>query len=37
MTTPVEVKPNNDRDLILCRIIDAPRERVFAAFANPES
>ena len=36
MTTPVDVKPDGDRDVILCRIIDAPREKVFAAFADPE-
>jgi uncharacterized protein YndB with AHSA1/START domain len=36
MTTPVDVKPNGDRDLILCRIIDAPREKVFAAWTSPE-
>jgi uncharacterized protein YndB with AHSA1/START domain len=36
MTTPVDVKPNGDRDLVLCRIIDAPREKVYAAYTTPE-
>ena len=36
MTTPVEVKPIGDRDLVLCRIIDAPRQAVYAAYTTPE-
>jgi uncharacterized protein YndB with AHSA1/START domain len=31
MTTPI-----NDRELVLTRIIDAPREKVFAAWTQPE-
>ena len=34
MTTPGDVLP--DRDLFTSRLIDAPCERVFAAFADPE-
>jgi uncharacterized protein YndB with AHSA1/START domain len=36
MTIPVDVKPNSDRELVLCRIIDAPRAKVWAAWTDPE-
>ncbi|WP_395645392.1 SRPBCC family protein [Terricaulis sp.] len=36
MTTPVDAKPNSDRELVLCRIIDAPRSKVWAAWSDPE-
>mgnify|MGYP001039785220 FL=1 len=36
MTTVVEAKPANDRELVLCRIIDAPREKVFRAWTDAE-
>ncbi len=35
MSTPVDVTPNGDRDLVLCRIIDAPRAKVYAAYTMP--
>lgn len=36
MSTPVEMKPSTDRELVLCRIIDAPRENVYRAWTDPE-
>lgn len=36
MTTVVEAKPNNDRELVLARIIDAPRENVYRCWTDPE-
>ena len=36
MSIPVEVKPNSDRELVLCRIIDAPRAAVYRGWTNPE-
>jgi uncharacterized protein YndB with AHSA1/START domain len=35
MATKVEVSPASDRELVLCRIIDAPREKVFKAWTDP--
>jgi uncharacterized protein YndB with AHSA1/START domain len=35
MTSPVDAEPIGDRDVVLCRIIDAPREKVFAAYTTP--
>lgn len=32
----VEVKPNHERELVLSRLIKAPREKVFQAWTNPE-
>ena len=36
MATQEKVAPVSDRDLILTRIIDAPREKVFRAWTEPE-
>ncbi|MBI3544701.1 MAG: SRPBCC family protein [Deltaproteobacteria bacterium] len=36
MSTKVEVQPASDRELVLCRIIDAPREKVYKAWTTPE-
>ena len=36
MTTPVDLKPNNERELVLARIIDATPEQVFRAWTTPE-
>jgi uncharacterized protein YndB with AHSA1/START domain len=36
MTTVVEVTPSSDRELVLCRIIDAPRANVFRAWTDVE-
>ena len=33
MSTPT---PASDRELVLTRLIDAPREKVFAAWTTPE-
>jgi uncharacterized protein YndB with AHSA1/START domain len=35
MTTRVEVSPSSDRELVLSRIIDAPRAKVFKAWTDP--
>src|SRR5262249_2468242 len=35
MTTIIETKPDGDRDVVLSRIIDAPREQVYAAYTTP--
>ena len=35
MTTKVDIAPASDRELALCRIIDAPREKVFKAWTDP--
>lgn len=36
MTTTVEATPTSDRELVLTRIIDAPREKVYRAWTDPE-
>jgi uncharacterized protein YndB with AHSA1/START domain len=36
MSVKVEVAPQSDRELVLCRIIDAPRANVFKAWTTPE-
>ncbi len=36
MTTPVEIAPSSDRELVLCRIIDAPRAKVFKAWTDAD-
>lgn len=36
MVTPVDAKPSSDRELVLCLILDAPREKIWDAYANPE-
>jgi uncharacterized protein YndB with AHSA1/START domain len=35
MTTPADANPIGDRDLVLSRIIDAPRDKVYAAYTDP--
>jgi uncharacterized protein YndB with AHSA1/START domain len=35
MTTPADANPIGDRDLVLSRIIEAPREKVYAAYTDP--
>jgi uncharacterized protein YndB with AHSA1/START domain len=34
-TEVVDVKPESDRELVLCRIIDVPREKLFRAWTEP--
>lgn len=36
MTTKIEIAPRSDRELVLARIIDAPREQVYRAWTDPE-
>lgn len=36
MTTKIDVAPSNDRELVLSRIIDAPREKVWRCWTDPE-
>lgn len=36
MTTPIDIEPTSDRELVLARIIDAPPERVFEAWTDPK-
>lgn len=36
MTAPAETTPTSDRELVLTRIIDAPPEKVFRAWTDPE-
>jgi uncharacterized protein YndB with AHSA1/START domain len=36
MSEKVEIQPNSDRELVLCRIINAPPEKVFQAWTKPE-
>ncbi|MFC6279684.1 MULTISPECIES: SRPBCC family protein [Polaromonas] len=36
MTTPSPAAPASDRELVLTRLIDAPREKVFKAWTTPE-
>jgi uncharacterized protein YndB with AHSA1/START domain len=31
----VDVKPESDRELVLCRIIDVPREKLYRAWTEP--
>jgi uncharacterized protein YndB with AHSA1/START domain len=35
MTTPVDVKPNNDRELVLARVIDASPEALYRCWTDP--
>jgi uncharacterized protein YndB with AHSA1/START domain len=35
MAAKVEIAPESDRELVLCRIIDAPRANVFKAWTTP--
>ncbi|EKF20932.1 SRPBCC family protein [Nitratireductor pacificus] len=36
MATPIDIKPATDRELVLGRIIDAPRKNVFRAWTDAE-
>ncbi|MCY1162762.1 MAG: SRPBCC family protein [Pseudomonadota bacterium] len=36
MTTPSPAAPASDRELVLTRLIDAPREKIFKAWTTPE-
>lgn len=36
MSIKVEATPNSDRELVIARIIDAPREKVFRAWTDPK-
>ena len=36
MTAAAEAQPSNDRELVLTRIIDAPREKLYRAWTDPE-
>jgi uncharacterized protein YndB with AHSA1/START domain len=35
MSTPIEVQPLSDRELVLCRLIDAPVEKVYRGWTEP--
>ncbi len=35
MATKVEMTPASNRELVLCRILDAPRDKVFRAWTDP--
>jgi uncharacterized protein YndB with AHSA1/START domain len=35
MTTKIDIAPASDRELVLCRVIDAPRHHVFKAWTDP--
>ncbi|MAS13054.1 MAG: polyketide cyclase [Nitratireductor sp.] len=36
MTTTIDVTPSAENELVLARIIDAPREKIFRAWTDPE-
>src|SRR3954464_8378475 len=36
MTATSEATPSSDRELVLARMIDAPREKLFRAWTDPE-
>jgi uncharacterized protein YndB with AHSA1/START domain len=36
MTTAADAAPGSDRELVLTRLIDAPREKLFRAWTEPE-
>jgi uncharacterized protein YndB with AHSA1/START domain len=36
MTAPIDATPTSDRELVFTRLIDAPREKVFRAWTDPE-
>jgi uncharacterized protein YndB with AHSA1/START domain len=36
MTTKLDIAPGSDRELVLARIIDAPRENVYRCWTEPE-
>lgn len=36
MSTKIDVQPSSSRELVLCRLLNAPREKVYLAWTNPE-
>ncbi len=36
MATPIDLEPGSDRELVLARILNAPRKNVFRAWTDPE-
>lgn len=36
MATKVDIEPQSDRELVLCRIMDAPPEKLYQGWTNPE-
>ncbi|SDI61362.1 Activator of Hsp90 ATPase homolog 1-like protein [Mesorhizobium muleiense] len=36
MTTKLDIAPSSDRELVLARIIDAPRENVYRCWTEPK-
>lgn len=35
MSTKIEIAPSSERELVLCRLIDAPPEKVYRAWTDP--
>jgi uncharacterized protein YndB with AHSA1/START domain len=35
MSTKIEIKPESDRELVICRILEAPVEAVYRAWTDP--
>lgn len=36
MSTKIEVEPSSPNELVICRLIEAPREKVYQAWTKPE-
>ncbi len=36
LVTPVDMQADNDRELVLCRIMDVPREKLYRCWTEPE-
>jgi uncharacterized protein YndB with AHSA1/START domain len=36
MSTKIEIQPQSDRELVICRLLDAPRESVYRGWVEPE-
>ncbi len=35
MSTQIEIQPSSDRELVICRLINAPSEKVYHAWTDP--
>jgi uncharacterized protein YndB with AHSA1/START domain len=36
MSTKIDIQPSSDRELVICRLIDAPSEKLYRAWTEPE-
>jgi uncharacterized protein YndB with AHSA1/START domain len=36
MSQKIDIQPTSDRELVICRLVDAPPEKLFEAWTNPK-